>query len=335
MRKFVMLSVCMLVSTSLTAAWYDDLCMNGCPNVDMTDARCNRGCKPDPWPSPINLDAGIGYRRDRFRWSKAGPFEIPNVLSELRWRDIRIIEYGGSASYVSCRNYAVKAWGDYGHIYHGRNVDADFLGNNKTDLISLSGNKAGKGHVYDVVGGVGYRVTSTCGRFIATPLIGYSDHAQYLRIFHGEQIFNFFNPFFVGPIPGLNSKYKTRWFGPWGGMDFTAQVEKCAYVFGSFEWHILSYRGEGCWNLRSDIGPFFHKSHGFGYLATLGGKWEICGNWSIGVVGAYRNFRSRSGRERYTIFDPFFPTQRNVFRFRFNGAKWHTWSITGLVAWRF
>ncbi len=338
MQKFIaMLSACLLISTSLVAAWFDGFDICGCGPTPVIDwsSKCDQGCKASPWPSPINIQAGIGYRRDKFKWSKAGPFDMPNVLSELRWSDLRIIEYGGNATYVSCTNYAVKAWGGYGHIYHGHNVDADFLGNDRRDLVALSDNKAGKGHVYDIAGGVGYRITSTCGRFIATPLIGYSDHAQYLRIFHGEQIFNFFHPLYVGEIPGLNSKYKTRWFGPWAGMDFTVQVEKCAFLFGSFEWHILSYRGEGCWNLRPDIGPFSHRAHGFGYLATLGGNWEICGNWSIGVVGAYRNFRCRHGSEKFIVYDPIFPKVTERFRFRFNGAKWHSWSITGIVAWRF
>jgi Protochlamydia outer membrane protein len=332
MQRFLLtLTTIFLTSAQLSASWWNPFSCDG-----SSYGSCGFGplaCSSSPWPSPINLDIGMGYRRDTFRWSKARREREPDVLSELEWKDIRIIEYGGSASYVSCRNYAIKAWGSYGHIYHGKNIDSDYFSDRRKDLISRSVNKAGKGHVYDASGAVGYRVTSTCRRFIGTPLIGYSDHAQYLHIFDGNQVVSRLGLDPLGHFPGLNSRYKTRWFGPWAGLDFTTQVEKCAYVFGSFEWHLLSYRGEGCWNLRSDMGPIFHRAHGFGYLTNLGAKWEICSNWSIGLMGAYRNFRTRGGKEKTTLIDPILGHIR--IRERFNGAKWHTWSISALIAWRF
>ncbi len=322
MRKFILsLSVGVLASAGLMAAWCDS---NSCANP----------MESHKWPSPVNIDIGIGYRQDKFDWSIGGFEGVPSVLSELQWKDLRIVQVDGYASYTSCANYAVRVSGDYGNIYHGRNRDADFLGNDKTQPFSISSNNAGKGDVYDIEAGVGYRVTSTCGRFIATPLVGWSYHGQNLHMYDGKQVFDLLAPLEEGPITGLDSSYKTRWFGPWVGMDFSVRVERCAYVFGSFEWHIVSYRGTGRWNLRQDIvGPFHHQAHGFGYIATLGGKWEIWDNWSIGVAGSYRNIRSRHGHERLSLRDPDFG-EIDV-RLPFNGAKWKSLSVSGIVAYRF
>lgn len=327
MRKFLStLTVCLMTSTSLMASWsswtswYNELVPPNC------------ACCGEDWPSPVNIDFGWGYRQDKFEWSIAGLKNYPNVLSELKWHDLRISQIGGEASYVSWRNYAVRIAGDYGNIYHGENKDADFLLDGKKGLTSLSKNDAGKGYVYDINGGVGYRCTSTCGRFVATPLVGYAWHGQNLHIFDGNQIIDTVNCA-IGPFPGLHSKYKARWYGPWVGIDFRAQVECCAYLFGNFEWHQNTYRATGCWNLRSDLGPFHHKAYGHGYVVTLGGNWEIWRKWSIGVVGNYRNFRTGSGRESLEVIHGPDCVERSTTKF--NGAKWHSWSISGLAAWRF
>lgn len=300
-----------------------DSCASWCEGWPAAGKSCTTN-----WPSAIDIDLGGGFRKDKFEWSIAGIDNIPNVLSELQWKDLRIAQIGGYASYVSCRNYAVRIDAQYGRIYHGNIVDTDYASSGREDLFSLSRNNASKGHVYDLSGAVGYRVTSTCARFVATPFIGYSQYAQYLHIYDGHQLFPTDFRF-----PGLNSTYTTRWYGPWFGIDFEARVERCAFLFGGFEWHMLAYRGHGRWNLRPDIKPFYHKAYGMGYLATLGGKWEIWNNWAIGISGSYRNFRTRHGHENVVYIDPV--DGPIAVRTKFNQAKWRSYSVSAFSAWRF
>lgn len=307
-------------TANLSAAWTDLCC-------------CSETLGETPWPPSISIQGGVGYRTDDFLWTIAGPDDHPDVLSKLKWKDLQIVEVGGNFEYVSCRNYTIRIEGDYGHIYHGRCIDTDYLFDGEKGLFSRSDNNGGKGSVYDLEGSIGYRFTSTCARFTATPLVGWSWHGQHLHLYDGFQTFDLFFPENEGPIDGLNSTYTTRWYGPWAGGEFVAQVERCAYVFGSFEWHCVSYRGEGKWNLRNDIGPFYHKAHGFGYIARLGGNWDIWDNWTVGVIGTYRNMKTRKGKETIKVFD----SEGVAFteELRFNHAKWESLSVSAFVGWRY
>jgi hypothetical protein len=316
MKKLILMLATCVFSSQLFASSCDP-----CDGWPSAGASCTRN-----WPSAFNLEVGGGYRQDRFQWSLAGFDNFPNVLSQLSWKDLRIAQFGATGSYVSCTNYAIRFDVQYGNIYHGKVYDADYAGNDKTDLAILSENNAGKGHVYDLSIAGGYRVTSTCSRFTATILAGYSQYAQYLHIYDGHQLV----PVDVR-FDGLNSTYDTRWYGPWAGVDFEARVERCAFLTGGFEWHMLAYRGHGNWNLRDDIGRFDHKAYGMGYIARLGAKWEIWNHWSLGVTGSYRNFRTRHGHENLIVFDE---GGRFRMRSRFNQAKWHGYSVSAIIAWR-
>jgi hypothetical protein len=344
MRKFLL-----IVSTWVLS--YSSLSANCCEGLLPAD------CFSGEWPSAFNVNVGAGFRKDKFQWSFSAPDMTPDLipgiipdvipdltpgvtpggthrlLSELNWSDLRIVQFGGEATYVSCRNYALKLAGDYGHIYHGEATDSDFaLDDNGDDAIYLqSKSKAGKGHVYDLLSGAGYRITSTYGRFIAIPMVGYSWHGQDLHMYDGRYTINNITGA-LGPFPGLNSTYNARWFGPWLGLDFETKVERCAYLFGGFEWHFFSYRAKGHWNLRTDIGEFRHEANGFGYVATLGARWEIWHNWSLGLVGNYRNFRTRHGTDTTHILN--IPGITSV-KTRFNQAEMHSASVSATTTWRF
>lgn len=318
MRKLMLiLSTFLLSSQGLQASG-----CGGCSNWPSAQGGCATG-----WPSPTTINVGAGYRQDKFTWNIAGQNNFPNIISELQWKDLKIAQVGGNATWVSCRNYAIKLEADYGQIYHGHVYDADYDSNSRQDLYSLSRNEAGKGYVYDLSAAAGYRVLSTCKRFTGTFLAGYSRHSQYLHLYEGRQLFPT-----AEPIPGLNSKYTTQWYGPWIGFDFEARVERCAFLFGGIEYHQFAYRGHGRWNLRPDIGRFQHNAYGMGYNGTLGGKWEIWSNWAIGVVGTYRNFHTRKGHENSIINTIVGPRRMRV---QFNKAKWRSYTVSAIVSVRF
>lgn len=284
------------------------------------------------WPSAIYMDVGVGYRQDEFKWSIAGDDGIPDISSEVKWKELQMIEVSGYASYTSCRNYHVRISGDYGYICSGRNIDSDFSDDDREELFLKSENNAGKGYVYDLDAAIGYRFTSTCGRFIGTPLVGCSFHSQRLTAFDGETVF-FDGDRSVRELPDLNNVYKARWIGPFIGFDFIARVEGCAYLFGSVQGHWASFRGSGKWNLRPEFSSFHDRAHGWGYIISLGGNWEIWDHWSIGLVSTYRYFRTHEGTQTNINNIPLlgkFETE-----FDFNHARWASLDGQAVIAWRF
>lgn len=307
-------------------------------------------CKLPTWPPTWDFELGGGFRQDELHWSITSPkkFGFPRIESDLHWRDLRMWQLYGSATYVSCQNYAVKIYGDWGHIYQGENRDDDFVVTRKDHmhssghssgpgkekfLFSRSFADAGKGHVWDASAAIGYKFTSSGGRCTIIPYAGFSNHEQHLHMFNGKQVVDVLTPDHVGPINGLNSTYNTRWYGPWGGADFDVRLECNAYFFGGMEWHYAKYRAQGNWNLRQDIaGDFHHRADGHGWVARVGAGWEFFPNWLISVLVDYKSFRTQSGDDRTPI-----RTAHGIVdvETRLRQVKWHSYSINGLLVYRF
>ncbi|MBW2513838.1 MAG: hypothetical protein JRE21_04620, partial [Deltaproteobacteria bacterium] len=73
----------------------------------------------------IEFEAGFGYRQDSFDWNIAGDLQgnNPNVLSELKWRDLRIHEaYLGFQANLK-NDFVFKGSVSYGAIFSGDNRD--------------------------------------------------------------------------------------------------------------------------------------------------------------------------------------------------------------------
>lgn len=230
-------------------------------------------CSGDAW-------VALGYRYDHFRWSISGPEHIPNILSELEWDYLGILEasaFGWNS--FPCGLY--YRWNtSYGSILSGKVTDSDYLGDNRTFLFSKSKSNADCGNTFDAAGGIGWQFAFCNNALFISPLVGLSYDLQDMHLIGGRVVFNGFNPSDIGPIPQLNSKYEARWWGPWIGVD--AAWEACPeWAFnGSFEYHHAKYRATGHWNLRRDfLGNFHHASKGHGVVGRLGILYNFGGDW--------------------------------------------------------
>lgn len=296
-------------------------------------------CQPEDcsgWNFYTDWTLSTGYRQDRLTWTIADPTGSPNILSELQWNDLRIWEIKGQFEVLFCDRIYVRGYADYGKIFHGRNRDSDYAGNDKTLEFSRSKAKSDKGEVFDFSGGIGYQfhlgdwfcLCDTDWTF--TPLLGYSYHEQHLRDYDGVQLINSaFNEFGeevpagpLGPFPGLHSNYRAKWRGPWVGFDTCYPISCDWKVFGSFEYHWAHYHGTGHWNLRPDFIKDFTQTsnNGHGYVIDAGTSYDFWCNWSAGLTFSYQWMRSGSGRDRTFFISGPADT-------RFNGATWHNWSI--------
>ena len=115
--------------------------------------------KKTPWLQYDKEDIYFktGYRRDEFRWNKAGLGGQPNILSELTWEDLDIATVNLGATLYTKENWLVNFDFLYGEIYDGKNQDSDYFGNNRTQEFSRSNNGADEGSVMDLSIGIGKR----------------------------------------------------------------------------------------------------------------------------------------------------------------------------------
>lgn len=237
-------------------------------------------------------------RVDELDWNIAGNTSgtSPNILSELTWTDLESLglEIKGSAP-VNNRMYLRGSF-RYSWIYSGANQDSDYSGNNRTQEYSRSNNNSDSGSVWDASGGLGFVLLD--GPFFIAPVGGFSYHKQNLTITDGFQTIPA-----TGPFAGLNSTYEARWFGPWAGLDlwYTRPRSRSFTLSMSLEYHVLWYRAEADWNLRSDFShpkSFEHWATGNGILLTIDSVHRLKSGISINYGIDVRAFMVHNGTDR-------------------------------------
>jgi len=267
--------------------------------------------------STFNLGLEGGYRLDHLDWNIAGNLAgtSPNVLSELAWDDLEILQVNTGASLIVGRPgrataFFARANLGVGTILDGSNQDSDYAGDNRTLEFSRSNNDGGEGEVVDFSIATGPRLSFRNGAFAITPLFGYSYNGQYLTVKHGNQTLSdsaIASAFIggtvppLGPFPGLDSSYDAHWWGPWIGADVTLSPSSSWKITGSGEYHWGEYLGEANWNLRSDFAhpvSFDHQADAAGVVVALGAEWLLARNLSVTGRFSYQNYQTDSGLDR-------------------------------------
>ncbi|MHC1761425.1 MAG: hypothetical protein AB9917_18320 [Negativicutes bacterium] len=90
------------------------------------------------------------HRQDRFTWNKADLGGAPNILSELKWKNLRIYAIKGVLRHDTGRRTFLGATGSFGWIYSGTNQDSDYEQNDRQGEFSRTYANAGDGRVLDV-----------------------------------------------------------------------------------------------------------------------------------------------------------------------------------------
>ena len=85
------------------------------------------------------------HRQDRLAWNKADLGGVPNILSELKWENLRIYAIKGVLRHDTGRKTFLEATGSFGWIYSGTNQDSDYDQNDRQDEYSRSYANAGDG----------------------------------------------------------------------------------------------------------------------------------------------------------------------------------------------
>jgi len=208
-----------------------------------------------PYPDPAHaadiktdLSLSTGYRVDDLSWNIAGNNNNPNVLSELTWSDLEILQ--ATLTGRALVNEWLYLRGSFVTVYLLRdNQDSDYAGNDRTREFSRSSNSADCSRVLDAAMGLGYQFSFLSGRFRLSPLFGYSYNSQDLKLKDGFQVIatpGVTPP--VGPIQGLDSAYDASWVGPWLESTSLSQPRRESLFSG-----VLSITGQPLMPRRSEF----------------------------------------------------------------------------------
>ena len=248
-----------------------------------------------------------GYRQDKLNWNIAGSNNVPDIISELQWNKLDIIEFEGRTKMSLSDKVIVDFQGSYGLIMDGSNQDSDYAGNDRKLEYSRSNNDAGDGSVWDLNLALGYKiydsydtVQSEEKRTALTFLGGYSINKQNLQIQNGMQTLSrpdlYSDVAFLGVIENLESRYNAQWQGPWIGMNLEMPSLKWKSKL-RYEYHFeTEYSAEAHWNLR-DL-DFQHESNsGEGHVVEFGVNYLLSNSWNIDVLAKYSRFNVEDGRD--------------------------------------
>jgi hypothetical protein len=289
----------------------------------------------------VNLSAG--YRVDDLNWNIAispSGTTTPNILSELTWEDLEILQFKADAKIIMGRLLYLRGSLAYGSIFDGQNQDSDYAGDDRTLEWSRSNSSADEGNVLDASLGIGYQLRFSEEKFRIAGLVGYSYHEQNLTMTKGVQTLKDpANGALLGilpgeipdvgtPLTGLNNAYDTEWDGPWLGIDLSYRPgEKWAFM-GTFEYHWADYYAEATWNLRTtgrfalaQPKSFEHEADGDGIIASLGCDYRVSEGMSLNLILDYQDWTTDPGIDR-TFF-----ASGAIGETRLNEVNWESYSI--------
>lgn len=282
----------------------------------------------------IEGDVGIGYRQDRLNWNFDGGRAGPNILSELKWKHLEMVNYYGQLrAFIPIISY-VRLTGNYGSIFSGKNYDYDYHGDDRTDQFAYAINKADRGEAFEISAAIGYPFR-LIPYLTIVPLIGYAQQEQHLQLYDGVQVFYIGNYADNTPLPELASNYRAKWYSPFIGVDIFFARNNRWKIIATGEWHTGTYRGTGYWNLRTDLlSDIRHSANGYGAVLRLQGIYRVWNKVTVGLVGESITMHTRRGLNEVDILDHTFGTLGEYVgnhvvtaQGGLNGVHWQSWRI--------
>ncbi|BBO68779.1 hypothetical protein DSCA_27090 [Desulfosarcina alkanivorans] len=287
------------------------------------------------------VDLTAGYRADKLSWHIAGNRQgtHPNVRSELSWTDIEIYQLKLASRTVLKEHVYLRGHVNIGTVVSGDNRDSDYGGDNRTQEFSRSLNGVDGNDVWDASLGVGARFSFFDATMMVCPMLGYAISEQDLNIVDGYQAITTppaTTP--IGPIAGLDSRYETRWKGPWLGVDLFFSIPCTEGPFSGIgviftgEYHWVDFDADANWNLREDFDhpvSFSHDADGRGLMAGARILFETRTRWGINLGMNVQEMTTDAGRDRIFFADG------SVADTRLNEVRWRSFTFEAGVSYRF
>ena len=277
------------------------------------------------------LDIFPFYRQDNLIWNKAGLNNFPNVLSELKWENLRTQGIKAVLKHDLGPRYFLEATGSYGYTYSGTTQDSDYDGDNRTLEFSRSNSNGSGGTMFDASLSLGWKLQDS--KKAKTSLqAGYAINRQYLDMTNYVQTIDTSPNSQLGPFPGVSASYKALWRGPWVGVVHDQTLNKRLHLTTRLEYHLPDYAGECYWRSRSDLAQPVTNNHwasAQGIVAAIGVDYVTGPRWILGAGVEYTNYTTFPGTDQVNIADG------THVQIRLNEVRWDSWAFRLKATYRF
>jgi hypothetical protein len=241
----------------------------------------------------LQLSLSTGSQNEDFHWSIAGNSngQSPNVLSELKWKNVNGQEYKAAMQWNVWRRFSLFA--DYSRVSvtSGSVNDMDYQGDNRTAPTYTGNFSDNKGNTSSWSAGAGYIIFNN-KLFSLVPYVGFGDNVQ-----------NFYLVDLTGQFPALNSNYFARWNGPFIKEDLT--------------YNQVNYTAQGNWNLINEFQhpvSYRHVAKGYGINANARLAFSITNHIALNIGYGYYKWETGNGTDQLYL------TSGQVDNTRLNGV---------------
>ncbi len=274
---------------------------------------------------------GSGHRRGDLLWNTGFPDSpaLPNILSELEWNDIDMVQFDVDGEVRFNNRFRAGLNIGIGVIYNGVGRDSDYTlddrqGEFSRSVFEVDGDDTIDGSVY-----IGYEFPIEIiknKKILFTPLLGYSYHEQNIQFEDAVQVvagsaFGVTTPP-LGPFSGLDSEYKTNWYGPWLGFETEYNTSNWTFI-ANYSHHWADYDAQARWNLRADFAQpisFIHEAEAEGDRFSLTFLRDWRDDWQAYLNMGIEQWKTESGLTRI-----FFANGTSSEAVRLNEAIWDSW----------
>jgi hypothetical protein len=271
------------------------------------------------------LDIGFGWRNDSLSYGFKDERNFAHEEMHTQWKELNSVMVAGRGHIKGWDRLYVKVDADYGWILEGENHTHLYRGSPGVLTRTIDA-QANMGSVADISGAFGVNLFNWTSGYELVPVIGFSLHQQLLNIHNGVDKLATVPPI-RRPFNDLKVTYKSRWYGPYVGLDGAVDLGCSFRLDASGEYHWAAYKGNGVWRVNDStlVGPdntfrttFHSHAHGEGVVARGGLFYKMdCNNWGVGAVITYQRWRTHGDGDYHTTNS----TQANYNNLPLNDQK--------------
>jgi hypothetical protein len=240
----------------------------------------------------LTLQPYLGISSSDLGWNIAASTTSPNILSELRFEDVRAYQAGLAGNLRKQVMHPrlhlfIEGEGSIGRIQRGVTTDLDFLqgqGENSGQIASLSESRIGGDDDKAYSAGVGFSYALLPQQLVSVSAGGYLQESD-INFREGRQLIAdpaFFQGTSIDALTRnlqerLNSNYLAEWSGYWLAGQWGLQRKPWSLHL-RYQYHRGDYYGEGRWNLRAEGRFPLQQPRSFSHHADSSGD-----SWALGL----------------------------------------------------